>query len=268
MPKAAPPNRFNWKLVLAVLAGFLLFVALFESTAMASRSVESMLLANERFFLEANSMTGAGFMASAGTPADSSGIRVEGNHYASRERIVLVFAPDFNKSIFHIPLAERRRRLLAVDWIEDASVQRIWPNQLIVKVRERRPVAFAKLPLGVSGKFRYLLIDAQGVLLSVPHRRFDFPVLTGVPEDQAETERRTRVLSDATVVALQLGPAATGMISEINVASPQDVRVSAKINGHNLELWLGDRNYLAAGSRTSTIILTEILRQADGTSGV
>ena len=29
-----------------------------------------------------------------------------------------------------VPLDERRRRLLAIDWVEDASVSRIWPDRL------------------------------------------------------------------------------------------------------------------------------------------
>jgi cell division protein FtsQ len=255
MPKAAPRKAFNWRLVLYIIAGCLLFV----STAMATRSVQSMLLANERFFLESDFAAGG-----SGPSADVPGIQVEGNHYTSRDRIVLVFAPDLNKSIFHIPLAERRRRLLAIDWVEDAAVLRIWPNQLIVKVRERRPVAFAKLPIGVSGQFRYLLIDAQGVLLSVPRKRFDFPVLTGVTEDQSEAERHERVVAMQQLLR-QLGPAAAGMITGVDAASPQDMRVAAKINGRPVELWLGDRNYLARFQNFSNHY-DEILRDSDGVS--
>ena len=119
---------------------------------------------------------------------------------------------------------------------------RIWRNQLIVKVRERRPVAFAKLPVGTSGQFHYLLIDAEGVLLTVPRQRFDFPVLTGVTEDQGEEDRRVRVLSMRRLLR-DLGTQASVSISEVNAASPQDMRVSAKINGHPVELWLGDRQF-------------------------
>lgn len=248
MPKAAPPKRISWRLAMAIVGGFLLFV----STAMATRRVHSMLLSNERFFLES--------MPDSGTP----GIRVEGNRLTSRDRILLVFAPDLNKSIFRVPLPERRRRLLGIDWIEDAAVLRIWPNQLIVKVRERVPVAFAKLPLGVSGQFRYLLIDAQGVLLSVPRQRFDFPVLTGVTEDQRDSERRLRVLNMQRLLH-ELGPAAARMISEINAATPGDLRVAARINGRGVELWLGDRNYLAR-FQNFTSHFDEILRQSDGAS--
>ncbi len=252
MPKAAPPKRFNWRLGLAILTGLLLFV----STAVAARRVQSMLLSNERFFLPSS--------LASGNEAGEPGIRVEGNRYASTDRIALVFAPDINRSIFSIPLAERRRRLLAIDWIEDASVLRIWPNQLIVKVRERHPVAFAKLPYGVSGQFRYMLIDAQGVLLGVPRQRFDFPVLTGVTEEQEESDRRARVVSMQQLLR-ELGPAATAMISEINASMPHDMRVSATINGHPVELWLGDRNYLAR-FQNFTGHFEEILRSSEGVS--
>jgi cell division protein FtsQ len=248
MPKPAPVKRFNWRLLVAILGGFLLFV----STAMATRRVQSMLFSDEHFFLES--------MPDLGTP----GIHVEGNRYTARDRIVQIFSPDFNRSIFRIPLAERRRRLLAIDWIEDATVLRIWPNQLIVKVRERKPAAFAKLPVGVAGQYRYVLIDAQGVLLGVPRQRFDLPVMTGATEEQTEAERRTRVLAMQRLLQ-QLGPSGAAMILDVNVASLQDLRVSAKIDGHNVELWLGDRNYLAR-FHNFTNHFDEILQQADGAS--
>lgn len=248
MPKPVAKKSFNWRLLLAILTGLMLFV----STAVAARRVQSILLANERFFLEP--------LTDSGAP----GVKVEGNRYASTDRILLTFATDMNKSVFSVPLAERRRRLLAIDWIEDATVLRIWPNQLIVKVRERHPVAFVKLPLGVSGQFRYMLIDSKGVLLGVPREKFDFPVLTGVTEDQKEEDRRVRVLSMQQLLK-ELGPGAAGEVSEVNANTPQDMRVSARIGGRNVELWLGDRNYLARFQNFSNHF-DEILRQSDKAS--
>jgi len=125
-------------------------------------------------------------------------------------------------------------------------------------------VAFAKLQIGVSGKFRYLLIDGQGVLLGVPRQRFDFPVLTGLTEEQTEADRHTRVVAMQQLLR-QLGTGANGMVAEINAASPQDLRVAAKIGGHHVELWLGDRNYLARFQNFNNHF-DEILRQADGAS--
>jgi hypothetical protein len=55
------------------------------------------------------------------------------------------------------------------------------------------------------------------------------------------------------------------MIEEINAAIPEDIRVAARINGHNVELWLGDRHYLARFQNFNNHF-EEILRQADGAS--
>ena len=247
MPKAAPPSRFTWRVGFTILACLMLCV----STAVAARRVQSLLLSSDRFVLARDE---------SGVP----GIRIEGNRYASSDRIAQVFTQDINRSIFSIPLAERRRRLLAIDWIEDASVLRIWPNQLIVKVRERHPVAFAKLPVGVAGQYRYLLIDGQGVLLGVPRVRFDFPVLTGVTEEQQESDRRARVISMQQLLR-DLGSAATAMVSEVNATTPHDIRVSATVSGRPVELWLGDRNYLAR-FQNFTSHFDEILRRSEGAS--
>ncbi len=64
-------------------------------------------------------------------------LAIQGLHYASRAKVQRVFAEDFDRSIFSVPLEERRRRLLAIDWVEDASVSRIWPDRLVVRIRER-----------------------------------------------------------------------------------------------------------------------------------
>ena len=115
-------------------------------------------------------------------------LTILGLTYASRSKVQRVFAGDFDHSIFSVPLAERRRRLLAVDWVEDATVSRVWPDRLVIRIRERQPVAFVSLRSGP------LLIDAQGVLLEQPAQaRFTFPVLSGVREGETETERRSHV---------------------------------------------------------------------------
>jgi cell division protein FtsQ len=165
-------------------------------------------------------------------------VSVEGLHYAVRSKVMRVFDGDFNRSIFSAPLDERRRRLLAIDWVEDASVSRIWPDRLIVRIRERRPVAFVSFRSGV------LLIDAHGVLLDPPAQsRFSFPVLSGIREDQDEAQRAECV---QTLLRLQkeLGDRA-GDLSEVNAADPDDVRVVARVDNRTVELLMGDSNFEA-----------------------
>jgi cell division protein FtsQ len=169
-------------------------------------------------------------------------LEIRGAVYASKERIQFVFAPDFGHSVFSVPLAERRRHLLAVDWVNEANVSRVWPNRLVVTVSERRPAAFAKLPIGNGPRYRLMLIDSEGVLLSLPPRvRFRLPVLSGVTEDQTEADRRERVKTMQAVLQ-DLGPQAKD-ISEINTAVTGDVRLIADIGHSAVELLVGDQHY-------------------------
>jgi cell division protein FtsQ len=163
-------------------------------------------------------------------------LTIEGLHYTVRSTVLHVFDRDFNHSIFSTPLAERRRRLLGIDWVEDASVSRVWPDRLIVRIRERRPVAFVSFRTGV------LLIDAHGVLLDPPAQsHFSFPVLSGIREDQDEAQRAECV---QTLLRLQreLGGRA-GDISEVDTVDPDDVRVVAHVDNQTVELLLGDSDF-------------------------
>jgi cell division protein FtsQ len=147
-----------------------------------------------------------------------------------------VFAADFGRSIFTIPLAERRRRLLAIDWVEEASVSRIWPDRLRVRIRERKPVAFVSLPGGA------MLIDAEGVLLEPPAQaQFAFPVLSGVREEETDDRRRERV--KAMLAFEQEMGDHTKDISEIDASDPASLRVIARVQDRALELLMGDGGY-------------------------
>jgi cell division protein FtsQ len=150
--------------------------------------------------------------------------------------VARVFAADFEHSIFAAPLAERRRRLLAVDWVEDAAVSRIWPDRLVVRIRERKPVAFVFFRSGV------LLIDSRGVLLEPPPQaQFTFPVLSGVRESETESQRRERVRCLLRVEE-ELGSPFQN-VSEVNAADPDSIRIVAQVNHRTVELILGDHNF-------------------------
>jgi hypothetical protein len=150
-------------------------------------------------------------------------IDVKGAVYTNPVRLQTVFAPDFGKSLFQIPLRERRAH-----------------DHLSVTVTERKPVAFAKLP--VDKGFRMSLIDAEGVLLSIPLRtRFQLPILAGVTEDQKEADRKVRVEAMQHLLE-DLGDEAR-YISEINTTSMTDVRLIADVDGTAVELIIGDQHY-------------------------
>jgi cell division protein FtsQ len=225
MPREKAPRPFRWRLWLTAIA----WCAVFVSSAVAARQAHRYVLREPQFMLSGE---------------DRAALTFQGVNYAARAKLLRVFAVDFGRSIFAVPLDERRRRLLAIDWVEDATVSRIWPNHLLIRITERQPVAFVSLPLhGVSGQgARFLLVDAQGVLLDPPLRaQFAFPVLTGLTDDQTDPERRVRVRAMQSLMD-DLGPAGQN-ISEIDAAAPDDLTVVAQVEGRPLELKLGDGNY-------------------------
>jgi cell division protein FtsQ len=215
--KAAPRSRFRWRL----LFGLLVLGVLCVSTAVAAIKVHDYVFHDPQFILSRDR---------------KDALSIEGLRYASHSKVMRIFAPDFDRSIFSVPLAERRRRLLAVDWIEDASVSRVWPDRLVVRIRERKPVAFVFLRSGV------LLIDAHGILLDPPaEAQFSFPVLSGIREDESEPMRREQVRA---LLSLEedLGPFAKD-ISEVNAADPNDLHLVAQVDNRAVELAIGDDNF-------------------------
>lgn len=64
------------------------------------------------------------------------------------------------ESMFSLPLAEARERLLAIPQVKDVSFSRSWPQRVIVRVRERQPVAF----WSVAGHDHP--VDAEGFVLA------------------------------------------------------------------------------------------------------
>jgi cell division protein FtsQ len=171
-----------------------------------------------------------------------AGLSMDGLVYASRSRVLATFIPDFRRSVFLSPIAERRRRLLAIDWVEDASIARIWPNRMAVRIKERKPVAFVSLATPSGRGSRVLLIDGEGVLLEQPaESHFTFPVLSGVTEEQSEFERRHRVQAMLRLLD-DLAPQGRD-ISEVNAATPENLIVVTRIEGRAVELVMGNRNF-------------------------
>jgi cell division protein FtsQ len=208
---------FNWRLWLVVVV----VGAACVSTAMAGFRVRQYALTDPHFTLSRDR---------------PEALTIQGLYCTPPVKVERVFAADFDRSVFSVPLAERRRRLLAIDWVEDASVSRVWPDRLLVQIRERKPVAFVLFRSGV------MLIDAHGVLLEPPAQsHFAFPVLSGVRADETEDHRRERVRA---LLRLQqdLGYMAKD-VSEVNAADPGNICIVAQVENRAVELMMGDGNF-------------------------
>jgi cell division protein FtsQ len=194
-------------------------------------TVEQFLISDSRF-----SLVGP---PEPGVPSEV--FHMEGVVNASDQQIVNVFLRDFGRSIYLCPIKERRRKLLAIDWVKDAAVSRIWPNKIVVKVTERAPVAFAQRQAR-DGTQMYALIDGDGVLLD-PQRvgKLPLPVLVGIPANDTEALRRDRVrrfLRMRSEIGTQMAK-----ISEIDVSDLDNIRVVMQFDRRAVTLMLGNQKY-------------------------
>ena len=196
----------------------------------ASQRFEQFLIRDPRFFL---------------TPAadyglESPNLQLNGVQYASRARILHLFADDYGRSIYLFPMAARRKELLNVSWVRDASILRVWPDHVVVSITERTPAAFIKLP--ADGITRWALIDADGAILDPPQRApFRLPVLAGVSNAESPDKRARRVRRMQQLMR-DLGPLADN-VSEVDVSDLDDLKISTQVHGKALSLLMGDRNF-------------------------
>lgn len=220
----------NWRLWLR--AGF--WILLILSAGAAARAVSRFAANDPHFVLDRD----------AGVTANSADFQILGLEHASRGHILRIFENDFGRNIFQIPIDERRRRLLAVDWVERASVSRIWPNRVVVRVWERKPIAFVNLtpPGGRNQTSRLALIDTYGVILNRPARLdFSAPILSGLYESQTEAQRHERLRHYQRLMK-ELGPLAK-QVSEVDLSEPGNLQVGIKLEGRAIYLAMGERNF-------------------------
>jgi len=196
-------------------------------------NLDAMLVRDSRFTLAAPEDAGE----------ESSSLRISGVQFASRDAVQSVFARDFGRSVYLIPIEERRRALLAVNWVRDARVSRIWPDKLDVLITEREPVAFLHLASdGSEAAPAQTLVDAEGVILRQQSAsKFSLPVLTGIRTAQGLDERRVRVRRMLRLMEA-VGPHA-GRLSEVDVGDPDNLRVTIQLQNRAIVLILGNKRF-------------------------
>jgi cell division protein FtsQ len=177
--------------------------------------------------------------------AGTSNIQAIGLVEVSRADMLPVFGEDVGRNIFFVPLAERRKQLEQIPWVQQATVMRLLPDQIRVSVVERQPVAFVRHGQQIG------LVDANGVLLDMPaaamaQHHYSFPVVTGIDAGDPLPSRKTRM----TVYQRLLGELdANGQhdsdqVSEIDLTDPEDARVLMPEQGADILAHFGEDHFL------------------------
>ena len=187
--------------------------------------------------------------------AGTSNIQATGLSQVSRAELLPVFGEDIGRNIFFVPLAERRRQLEQIPWIEHATVMRLLPDQIRISVVERKPVAFLRQGSQVG------LVDANGVLLAEPpammaQHHYSFPVVTGFDSRDAIASRRARMeVYQHLVSELDAdGKHLSDQISEIDLSDPEDARVLMPEQGTDILAHFGSDHFLERFQRYKTHI--------------
>lgn len=68
-------------------------------------------------------------------------VSVTGIHSLDREALQRILTPLVHRGFFSLDPRGVRERLLALPWVAEAMVQRIWPDQVKITLREKVPLA-------------------------------------------------------------------------------------------------------------------------------
>ena len=172
---------------------------------------------------------------------ESKNLIIEGAGHVSRQDVIHVFEKDFGRSLYEVPVAERRRLLLAVNWVKQATVLRVWPNQIRVKIEERAPVAFVQVE-GENGVSHAAMIDADGVIVEQQNaKEYKLPVLMGVRLSHTSDERKRRVRRMIKLID-EMGTE-MAKISEVDATDAENLKVTQQFEGRAVILILGNRGF-------------------------
>jgi cell division protein FtsQ len=173
----------------------------------------------------------------------SDDIAISGLSNVTRSQVMEVMGEDIGRNIFFVPLAQRKKQLEQIPWVESASLMRFVPNRLKIEIQERQPAAFAR----VGSKI--LLIDTSGVLMELPltnRKKFSFPVVLGMNLGEPQSTRAERMKTYSRLVAeLDSGGAHYSQdVSEVDLSDPEDTRVLASDAGGEVLVHLGSSDFL------------------------
>jgi len=173
----------------------------------------------------------------------SDNIEIVGMRNVSRSQVIEALGSDIDRNVFSVPLAEQKKQLETIPWVESATVMRFLPNRMRVEVRERIPVAFVDL----NGRIG--LIDAHGVLLDMPpgaQSSFSFPVVVGMSDSEPLSTRaaQMKIYNELVRQLDSTGANYSRDLSEINVSDPDDIKVTVSDPKGTVAVHLGSSGFL------------------------
>jgi len=142
-------------------------------------------------------------------------VSVSGLDHVSRNEVLARAGYEPGSNILQISLDETRRAIQEILWVRHATVQRVWPDELVITIVEREPVALAR----INGEIYQ--VDLDGIILSTDARtNTSFPVLDGLSPVDIEANKKK-----IEVYAAALEAIGQSKLSEVHVSENGEVSV-------------------------------------------
>ena len=153
-------------------------------------------------------LVGAGWLLVASPYLTVEKIKVRGAEGVSVDSVVTAADIDFGQPLALVPAGDVASRVGALDRVADVSIVRGWPNELVIEIVERNPVAVTVID------DQALLVDDQGIAYEG-----DF-VGMPLPRVQALDERSRRA---AVGVSQRLPDWISRQVAQTRASTPDDV---------------------------------------------
>jgi cell division septal protein FtsQ len=193
-----------------------------------------------------------------------SRITVRGNTRLSAIEVETLLQGVRGQNILSADIADYGRRVMQSPWVAGATMRRVLPDTLEVRIVERTPMALARIDE------RLFLIDGTGVIVDEfgpEYQEFDVPLVDGLvradPAGTARVDLERVELARRFLEALQGDAALRAKVSQIDVTAPGDV--SVLLDGDATIVHLGDVSFAERLRRYEELAptLRERLREID-----
>ena len=162
-------------------------------------------------------------------------IEVEGNTTIPRADVLSQAGINVGEHILLVNTGEARARLLENPLIQDATIQRVYPDKLRIIIQERQPIA------AIAGGGSYAIIDAEGYVISIEKSPGDLLEVFGMGSTGFQVNQRLGETGDfysniliSVIEALNQAGIAEDMQS-LDMTQPLSVNLESK-DGYTIHL--------------------------------
>jgi cell division protein FtsQ len=169
---------------------------------------------------------------------------VRGHERLSAGEVLALVDGLRGQNILAVDLDVWQRKLLSSPWVESATIRRVLPSTVEIRVHERRPMGIGRL-----GTAMYL-VDGRGVIIDEygpAYADIDLPIIDGIgaaPHEGGSIVDVARAEFAAQVIgALSARPELARRVSQIDVSNLHDAVLI--LDGDPALLRIGDTEFVA-----------------------